>query len=161
KNLVIMNGTANDDGVAGDLPGGTAAHGGGILNDQGGKVTLDSVIVNSCTAAAGPGQDSAGGAIYASGTHVAVRLINGTGLNSNIAAAGNGASATSTTAAGLGANAFGGGAAIVGGRLTLTRSSIVNGRAIGGTGGNGFSGTATSSAGGAGGSASGGALFLS
>ena len=55
KNLTIRNGKAQDDGTEGVQPGETDAWGGGILS-TGGKLTLQNVVIECCTAqgAAGP-----------------------------------------------------------------------------------------------------------
>jgi hypothetical protein len=157
QDLAIQNGQATDDGVNGastnpNAPNGNRV-GGGILNN-GGSLTLDNVVIQSCQAI-GKGDsiinehttlDAHGGGI-ASLTGTGNVSITDSTLTGNAAAGGNGGNFNN----GAGSNAKGGSIYFEGGTLNIQTSRIDNSTATGGNGGNqdqngqtngGFGGTA-------------------
>lgn len=142
QNLVIRNGKAADDGTSGSSTNPTAQNanraGGGILNN-GGKVTLTSVGVESCQAI-GKGDslinehttlDAHGGAL-ASLTGTGNVVITDSKFSMNSAIGGNGGNFNN----GAGSNAQGGSIYVEGGTLSITGTRIENSSATGGNGGN-------------------------
>jgi hypothetical protein len=173
KDLVIEGGLALDDGTAGAIPGTTIPEGGGILND-GGKLTLDKVVVqdNSARGAAGrngfssgskggTGQAARGGGIYTNGGTLTLTQSTVAG---NIALAGNGGAGGNHTnrgaAGGNGGIGQGGGMYVAGGKVTLNQSAISGNGAGGGSGGHGGEGFFKGGTGGNGGAGQGGGLFV-
>jgi hypothetical protein len=157
QNLAIQNGRAADDGTSGASTNPTAQNtnraGGGVLNN-GGSVTLDNVVIDSCQAL-GKGDtvindhttlDAFGGGIASLGLTGNVIITNST-FTGDVAAGGNGGNFNN----GAGSNAKGGAIYFEGGTLSITGSRIDNSSANGGNGGNqdqngqtngGFGGTA-------------------
>lgn len=157
QDLAIQNGQAADNGTSGASTNPTAQNtnraGGGILNN-GGSVTLDNVIVQSCQAL-GKGDsvindhttlDAWGGGLASLGATGNVIITDST-LTGNTAAGGNGGNFNN----GAGSNAKGGSIYFEGGTLNVSGSLIENSAANGGNGGNqnqngqtngGFGGTA-------------------
>ena len=157
QDLAIQNGQAADNGTSGASTNPTAQNtnraGGGILNN-GGSVTLDNVIVQSCQAL-GKGDsvindhttlDAWGGGLASLGATGNVIVTDST-LTANTAAGGNGGNFNN----GAGSNAKGGSIYFEGGTLNVSGSLIENSAANGGNGGNqnqngqtngGFGGTA-------------------
>ena len=142
RNLVIRNGKAADDGTGGASTNPTAQNtnraGGGILNN-GGSLTLDNVIVQSCQAL-GKGDsvindhttlDALGGGLASLAATGNVIITNST-LTANAAAGGNGGNFNN----GAGSNAKGGSIYFEGGTLNINGSRIENSSANGGNGGN-------------------------
>jgi hypothetical protein len=157
QDLVIQNGKAADDGTSGMSTNPTSQNanrfGGGILNN-GGSVTLDNVVVQSCQAL-GKGDsvindhttlDARGGGL-ASLTATGNVIITGSTLTGNTALGGDGGNFNN----GAGSDAKGGSIYFEGGTLDIGGSRIENSNAGGGHGGNvsqngqtngGFGGTA-------------------
>ena len=157
QDLAIQNGQAADNGTSGASTNPTAQNtnraGGGVLNN-GGSLTLDNVIVQSCQAL-GKGDsvindhttlDALGGGL-ASLTATGNVIITDSTLTANTAAGGNGGDFNN----GAGSNAMGGSIYFAGGTLNINGSRIDNSAANGGKGGDqdqngqtngGFGGTA-------------------
>jgi len=157
QDLVIQNGKAADDGTSGASTNPTAQNsnrfGGGILNN-GGSVTLDNVVIQSCQAL-GKGDtvlndhtslDAFGGGLASLTATGNVTITNST-LTGNIAQGGNGNNFNN----GAGSNAKGGSIYFEGGTLNIDGSRIDTSTANGGNGGSvsqngmengGFGGTA-------------------
>jgi len=163
QNLVIRNGQAADDGTSGASTNPTAQNtnrfGGGILNN-GGSVTLDSVVVQSCQAI-GKGdsvvndhttRDANGGGI-ASLTATSNLNITDSRLTGNAATGGNSGNFNN----GAGSNAKGGSIYFEGGTLNISNSQVLSSNASGGMGGNG---PGNQQNGGRGGTAHGGGAYL-
>jgi hypothetical protein len=142
QDLVIQNGQAADDGTSGASTDPTAQNtnraGGGILNN-GGSLTLDNVIVQSCQAL-GKGDsvinqhttlDALGGGLASLAATGNVIITDST-LTANTAAGGNGGNFNN----GAGSNAMGGSIYFAGGTLNINGSRIDNSAANGGNGGN-------------------------
>ncbi|MFL6284317.1 MAG: choice-of-anchor Q domain-containing protein [Pyrinomonadaceae bacterium] len=142
QDLVIQNGKAADDGTSGMSTNPTSQNanrfGGGILNN-GGSVTLDNVVVQSCQAL-GKGDsvindhttlDARGGGL-ASLTATGNVVITGSTLTGNTALGGDGGNFNN----GAGSNAQGGSIYLEGGTLNIEGSRIENSAADGGHGGN-------------------------
>ncbi|MEA2711981.1 MAG: hypothetical protein QOF78_4582, partial [Phycisphaerales bacterium] len=129
---------------------GGGAHGGAIANDD--QIDIDHAVIRS-NIAIGGGGGSAGGVAEGAGVfndsagHV---TIADSTITNNLAAAGSVASAPTGVA---GARAAGGGIRNDGGVLAITRSTIDNNQALGGSGGTGTAGN-----GGAGGDGIGGGI---
>ena len=164
QDLVIQNGQAADDGTAGVSTNPTAQNtnraGGGILNN-GGSVTLDSVVVQSCQAV-GKGDsiinqhttlDAHGGGLASLGATGNVIITDGI-FTSNTAAGGNGGDFNN----GAGSNAKGGSIYFEGSTLTINESRIDNSAANGGISGSVDQNGQTN--GGAGGFAQGGGVWV-
>jgi hypothetical protein len=141
QDLVIQNGRAADDGTSGMSTNPTAQNanraGGGILNN-GGSLTLDNVIVQSCQAL-GKGDDiinehrtldAHGGGVASLGATGNVIITDST-LTANTAAGGNGGNFNN----GAGSNAKGGSIYFEGGTLNINGSRIANSAANGGISG--------------------------
>lgn len=141
QDLAIQNGQAADDGTSGASTNPTAQNtnraGGGILNN-GGTLTLDNVVVQSCQAL-GKGDsvinahttlDALGGGIASLTGTGNVTLTDSTLMN-NTAVGGNGGNFNN----GAGSNAKGGGIYFEGGTLNINGSRIDTTAAIGGNGG--------------------------
>src|SRR6266704_3620794 len=157
QDLAIQNGKAADDGTSGASTNPAAQNanraGGGILNN-GGSLTLDNVVVQSCQAL-GKGDsvindhttlDARGGGL-ASLTSTGNVTITGSTFTGNSALGGNGGNFNN----GAGSAAMGGSIYFEGGTLNIDGSRIDNSSANGGDGGNqdqngqtngGFGGTA-------------------
>lgn len=163
RNLAVRNGQAADDGTSGASTNPTAQNtnrfGGGILNN-GGNLTLDDVIVQSCQAL-GKGDsvvndhttlDAMGGGL-ASLTASAKVTVTDTTLTGNTAAGGNGGNFNN----GAGSNAKGGSIYFEGGTLNISGSRILSSNANGGMGGNG---PGNQQNGGMGGTAHGGGAYI-
>ena len=143
QDLVIQNGQAVDDGTAGVSlnPRNQTTHrvGGGILNN-GGSVTLNNVVIQSCQAlgradsTANPDGilEARGGGLGSLGTTGNVVVMNSV-LSGNTAIGGNGARNTNNNVA---SNAKGGSIYFEGGTLNINGSRIESSAANGGTGGN-------------------------
>jgi hypothetical protein len=142
QNLVIQNGKAADDGTSGASTNPTAQNtnraGGGILNN-GGRVTLANVTLQSCQAL-GKGDsvindhttlDAMGGGLASLGATGNV-IITDSRLLANTAAGGNGGNFNN----GAGSNARGGSIYFEGGTLNISGSRIEKSSANGGNGGN-------------------------
>jgi len=142
QNLVIQNGKAADDGTSGASTNPTAQNnnraGGGILNN-GGRVTLTNVTLQSCQAL-GKGDsvindhttlDAMGGGLASLGATGNV-IITDSRLAANVAAGGNGGNFNN----GAGSNARGGAIYFEGGTLSISGSRIDKSAANGGNGGN-------------------------
>jgi Bacterial Ig-like domain (group 3) len=135
SNLTITGGQATNGGSI----GGTAALGGGILNN-GGSLTLDDVTVTNNIAQGNPGQDAFGGGIYTNGTSLTLsdstvtlnQAIGGNGIAGN-----DGGTGQAGANGGNGGNAKGGGIYVAGGKLILKDSTIDHNKATGGKGANG------------------------
>jgi hypothetical protein len=164
QNLVIRNGQAGDNGTAGTSTNPTAQNtnreGGGILNN-GGSLTLDKVVVQSCQAI-GKGDsvinesttlEGAGGGLFSRGATANVIVLNST-FTSNTAAGGNGGNFNN----GVGSWARGGSIYFEAGTLTIDGSRIEKSTAIGGNGGNQDQSGQTN--GGIGGMALGGGVYV-
>jgi hypothetical protein len=164
QDLVIQNGQATDDGTSGVSTDPTATNtnraGGGILNN-GGSLTLNNVIVQSCQAL-GKGDsvinnhttlDALGGGLASLGLTGNVIITNST-LTGNTATGGNGGNFNN----GSGSNAMGGSIYFAGGMLNIDGSRIDNSAANGGNGGNQDQNGQTN--GGFGGLAQGGGVWL-
>jgi hypothetical protein len=125
-NVIIMGGTAQDDGTAGAVAGKTAAAGGAILN-KGGNLTLDNVVLESNQALAGYNLPALGGALDSTGG--SVTLINAT-FSSNTAQGGDNTNADPTV------NPIdygqGGGFYASGTTITVQASTFSNNQALGG-----------------------------
>src|SRR5882672_6872671 len=163
QDLAIQNGKAADDGTSGTSTNPTAQNtnrfGGGILNN-GGTVTLDNVIVQSCQAL-GKGDtvlndhttlDALGGGFASLGATGNV-IITGTTFTGDSAVGGNGNNFNN----GAGSNAKGGSIYFEGGTLNIDGSRIDNSAANGGNGGNG---PGNQQNGGFGGTAQGGGAYI-
>jgi hypothetical protein len=163
QDLAIRNGKAADDGTSGASTNPTAQNtnrfGGGILNN-GGSVTLDNVVVQSCQAV-GKGDtvlndhttlDALGGGL-ASLTATGNVLITDSTFTGDSALGGNGTNFNN----GAGSNAKGGSIYFEGGTLNLSGSRILLSSANGGTGGNG---PGNQQNGGSGGTAHGGGAYV-
>jgi hypothetical protein len=157
RDLAIRNGQAADNGTSGASTNPTAQNanraGGGILNN-GGSLTLNDVIVQSCQVL-GKGDtvindhttlDAHGGGLASLGATGNVTITDST-LTGNAATGGNGGNFNN----GAGSSAKGGSIYFEGGTLKISGSRIENSLAIGGNGGNqdqngqtngGFGGTA-------------------
>jgi hypothetical protein len=142
QNLVIQNGKAADDGSSGTNTNPTTQttnrFGGGILNN-GGRVTLTNVTLQSCQAL-GKGDsvindhttlDAMGGGLASLGATGNV-IITDSKLAGNIAVGGNGGNFNN----GAGSNARGGSIYFEGGTLNISGSRIDKSAANGGNGGN-------------------------
>ncbi len=164
QSLVIQNGKAADDGTSGASTNPTAQNtnraGGGILNN-GGRVTLINVIVQSCQAV-GKGDsvindhttlDAFGGGLASLAAAGNVSITDST-LTANTAAGGNGGNFNN----GAGSNARGGSIYFEGGTLNINGSRIDNSAANGGNGGNQDQNGQTN--GGFGGTAQGGGVWI-
>jgi hypothetical protein len=164
QNLVIQNGKAADDGTSGASTNPTAQNtnraGGGILNN-GGRVTLDNVIVQLCQAL-GKGDslindhttlDAFGGGLASLAATGNVIITDST-LKANTAAGGNGGNFNN----GAGSNAKGGSIYFEGGTLSVSGSRIDSSAANGGNGGNQDQNGQTN--GGFGGFAQGGGVYI-
>ena len=162
QDLVIQNGRAADNGTFGASTNPTAQNtdraGGGILNN-GGRVTLTNVTVQSCQAL-GKGDtivnnpnalDAMGGGLASLG--IGNVIITGSPLTANTAQGDNGGNFNN----GNGSGARGGSIYFEGGTLNISGSRILLSSAIGGIGGNG-PGNQTN--GGAGGASYGGGAYL-
>lgn len=163
RNLVIRNGQAGEDGTAGTSTNPTAQNtnrvGGGILNN-GGRLTLEKVTVQSCQAI-GKGDsivnehttlDAFGGGLASVAGTGSVTITDST-FTSNFAAGGNGGNFNN----GAGSNAKGGSIYFEGGTLNIDGSRILLSNAIGGNGGNG---PGNQQNGGMGGMAHGGGAYI-
>jgi hypothetical protein len=161
--LAIRNGQAADDGTSGASTNPTSQNmnrfGGGILNN-GGSLTLDDVVVQSCQAI-GKGDsvvndhttlDAFGGGI-ASVTATGNVTITDSTLTGNTALGGNGGNFNN----GAGSNAQGGAIYFEGGTLNISESRILSSNATGGMGGNG---PGNQQNGGMGGMAHGGGAYI-
>ncbi|HZT57022.1 MAG TPA: choice-of-anchor Q domain-containing protein [Pyrinomonadaceae bacterium] len=157
QDLIIRNGEAADDGTSGASTNPSSQNatrsGGGILND-GGSVTLDNVVVQSCRAL-GKGDtvisdhttlDAQGGGVASLGATGSVS-ITGSTFTGDSAQGGDGGNFNN----GAGSAAKGGSIYFEGGTLDIEGSRIDNSTASGGHGGNvsqdgqtngGFGGTA-------------------
>ena len=140
QDLVIRNGKAADDGTTGVSTNPAAQNtnrlGGGILNN-GGSVTLDNVILQSCQAQ-GRGDSNAnpagilearGGGLVSLGVTGNVVIMDST-LSGNIAQGGDGPGGNNN----VGSGAKGGSIYIEGGSLNITRSLLDSSAANGGNG---------------------------
>lgn len=163
RDLAIRNGRAADDGTAGASTNPTAQNtnrfGGGILNN-GGSLTIDDVIVQSCQAL-GKGDsvvndhttlDALGGGLASLGATGNVIITDST-FTSNTAAGGNGGNFNN----GAGSNAKGGSIYFEGGTLNISGSRVLSSNANGGMGGNG---PGNQQNGGMGGTAHGGGAYI-
>jgi hypothetical protein len=163
QNLVIRNGQAADDGSSGASTNPTAQNtnrfGGGILNN-GGSLTLNSVLIQSCQAL-GKGDsvvndhttlDAFGGGIASFAATGNVIIIDSS-LTANAANGGNGGNFNN----GAGSNAKGGSIYFEGGTLNIRSSRILSSSAKGGMGGNG---PGNQQNGGMGGTAHGGGAYI-
>lgn len=143
RGLIIRNGQAADDGTGGASTNPTAQNtnrfGGGILSN-GGSLTLDTVVLQSCQAI-GKGDsvindhttlDALGGGL-ASLTATGNVIITDSVLTGNTALGGNGGNFNN----GAGSNAKGGSIYLEGGTLNIRGSRILSSSANGGMGGNG------------------------
>lgn len=141
QDLAIQNGAAADNGTSGTSTNpasqNTDRFGGGILNN-GGSLTLDNVIVQSCQAL-GKGDsvindhttlDALGGGLASLAATGNVIITDST-LTGNTAAGGNGGNFNN----GAGSNAKGGSIYFEGGTLNVSGSRIDNSAANGGKGG--------------------------
>jgi hypothetical protein len=142
QNLVIQGGLALDDGSDGALAGTTDARGGGILNN-GGRVTLDDVVVQNNGAQGGdaamlstPGYNASGGGIYSTGG--ALTLAGATIANNQVVG-GRGGNPNAHNPAGDGGAGSGGGLYATGGSLDIADSMIASNHATGGRGGDAYS----------------------
>lgn len=164
QKLVIQNGKAVDDGTGGASTNPTAQNtnraGGGILNN-GGRVTLTNVTLQSCQAL-GKGDsiindhttlDALGGGLASLGATGNVIILDST-LTANAATGGNGGNFNN----GAGSNAKGGSIYFEGGTLNVSGSRIEKSSATGGNGGNQDQNGQTN--GGFGGSAQGGGVWV-
>jgi hypothetical protein len=154
SNVTITGGVAQDDGTAGVAPGTTDALGGGILN-QGGTVTLQSVVVTGNKALGTAGHNGEGGGIFSVGSLtlrntvvVDNQAIGGAGLavtgspgtNGSVVGVG-GAGNGGDALGGAGGVGEGGGIFVGGGQLLLASVSVICGNAAnGGNGGDGLGG---------------------
>ena len=142
QDLNIRNGKAADGGIGGASTNPTAQNtnrtGGGILNN-GGTVTLENVVVQSCQAI-GKGDsvvnehtvlEAHGGGLASLAATANVTITNST-FNGNSATGGNGGIFNN----GAGSGAKGGSIYFEGGTLNVTGSRIENSSAVGGNGGN-------------------------
>jgi hypothetical protein len=135
NNLTITGGLATDAGSV----GGSDALGGGILNN-GGNLTLNTVVVTGNTAQANTGHNARGGGIDSTGGSL---TLSSSTITSNSALGGPGAPGSNGQTGTNGSNggdAQGGGLYVSGGTLTITSSLIRNNVARGGNGGNGGNG---------------------
>jgi hypothetical protein len=164
QDLAIQNGQAADDGTSGVSTNPTAQNtnraGGGVLNN-GGSLTLDNVIVQSCQAV-GKGDsvinahttlDAFGGGLASLAATGNVIITDST-LTANSAVGGNGGNFNN----GAGSNAQGGSIYFAGGTLNINGSRIDTSSANGGNGGNQDQNGQTN--GGFGGLAQGGGLWV-
>jgi hypothetical protein len=166
QNLVIQGGLAQENGADGAQAGTTDALGGGIFNN-GGAVTLDSVVLQNNLARGGnalnngdaPGFSSRGGGLYSTGGTL---TISNSTMDGNAATGGTGAyddysvcASNCSFAGGTGGTSQGGGLYVGGGTLTLINSTIAANTLHGGTGGGSKYGI-----GGAGGAAQGSGLWF-
>jgi hypothetical protein len=165
QDLVIRNGKAADNGTSGASTNPTAQNtnrfGGGILNN-GGSVTLDNIIVQSCQAL-GKGDtvlndhttlDALGGGLASLGVTGTLVITDST-LSANAATGGNGNNFNN----GAGSNAKGGSIYFEGGTLDISGSRILLSSANGGIGGSTTS-FSNQQNGGAGGTAHGGGAYI-
>jgi hypothetical protein len=181
KNLTILKGLAQDDGIEGRLPGTSEALGGAILSNDS-TVILDHVIIRNNVALGGYGADGPTGAAGGDGFHArggglyldggSIELIDSE-IRRNKAIGGNGgvggaigvndADAIAHTG-GNGVGAVGGGLFALRADVTLTTSIITSNLALGGTGGEGGNGDifdkGTGGDGGLGGDGFGGGLYI-
>ncbi len=173
EDLTVRGGIARDSGVAGASTDEQAAVGGGILNA--GTVTLDSVVITSCTAAAGFGKDgtpgnltapgsggfsASGGGIFNGGTLTIISSV----IQVDTAHGGKGGGGSSSGdpngTGGDGGAGFGGGIFDIG-VLTVKQSTIASNAAYGGFGGDGGTDDfGIGPLGGSGGMAYGGGLYV-
>ena len=142
QDLVIENGKAADDGASGASTDPTAQNNnraGGCILNNGGGLTLDNVVVQSCQAL-GKGDsvinqhttlDAFGGGVASLNATGAVIITNST-LTNNTADGGDGGDFNN----GAGSNARGGSIYFEGGTLNVSGSRIENSSANGGNGGN-------------------------
>jgi hypothetical protein len=164
RGVIIRSGQAADDGTSGASTNPTAQNanraGGGILNN-GGRVTLTTVTLQSCQVL-GKGDslvnehttlDAHGGGLASLGATGNVIITDST-LVSNTATGGNGGIFNN----GAGSNAKGGSIYFEGGTLTIDGSRIEKSSATGGNGGNQDQNGQTN--GGFGGSAQGGGVWV-
>ena len=141
QDLAIQNGKAADDGTSGASTNPTSQNtnrfGGGILNN-GGSLTLDNVVVQSCQAL-GKGDsviddhttlDAMGGGL-ASLTGTGNVIVTNSTFTGDTAVGGNGGNFNN----GAGSNAKGGAIYFEGGTLNINGSRIDNSAASGGNGG--------------------------
>ncbi|MBC8030188.1 MAG: hypothetical protein H7Z16_08760 [Pyrinomonadaceae bacterium] len=163
RGVIIRSGQAADDGTSGASTNPTSQNanraGGGILNN-GGRVTLDNVIVQSCKAV-GKGDslvnehttlDAFGGGLASLAATGNVIITDST-LTGNTATGGNGGNFNN----GAGSNAKGGSIYFEGGTLNIRGSRILSSGANGGMGGNG---PGNQQNGGMGGTAHGGGAYI-
>ena len=163
RSLVIRNGQAGDDGTAGTSTNPTAQNttriGGGILNN-GGRLTLEKVTVQSCQAI-GKGDsivnehttlDAFGGGLASVAASGDVNIVDST-FTGNTASGGNGGNFNN----GAGSGVKGGSIYFEGGTLKIDGSRIILSNAIGGNGGNG---PGNQQNGGMGGIAQGGCAYI-
>jgi hypothetical protein len=183
QNLVIRGGLAQDNGIADTQPGTNDALGGGILNN-GGNVTLTTVVLQSNAAKGGPGANgkngrngqpgqtghsALGGGLYSSAGNV---TVSGGQIVSNQLTAGKGGKGGNGTkfsglpgVGGSGGNAQGAGLYVANGTLSLMGANVAGNLATAGAGGQSgspgpdFTVGFTGAVGGAGGNALGGGLF--
>jgi hypothetical protein len=172
SDLTIQNGIARDGGASGVPPDTEGSFGGGILNA--GTLELDRVVVQTCTAAGGPGKDATlgeppwagsggysalGGGIYNVGT----LTINQSLIRDNTAEGGKGGDGILNqdpiATGGDGGAGFGGGIYNAG-SMTMSQSTIAANDADGGHGGHGGESGSIGSAGGDGGPAYGGGVYI-
>jgi hypothetical protein len=160
NNLTLQNGY--------ELGSGSSAEGGAIYNR--GTLVLSAVTVQNNTAFGSAGQngtnksntgagaDAAGGGIWSSGS---LTCENGTVIQGNEVAGGNGGSASNLYVGqgGNGGNAFGGGVEIAGGAATLAGTTLSGNVAVGGIGG-AASVTGGDYGGGTGGNGEGGGVYV-
>lgn len=163
RRLVIRNGQAGDDGTAGTSTNPTAQNttriGGGILNN-GGRLTLENVTVQSCQAI-GKGDsivnehttlDAFGGGLASVAATGNVNITDST-FTGNNASGGNGGNFNN----GAGSSVKGGSIYFEGGTLNIDGSRILLSNTIGGNGGNG---PGNQQNGGMGGMAQGGCAYI-
>jgi len=156
KNLTIVGGLAQDDGIDGRLPGTSDALGGAILSNDS-TVILDHVIIRNNEALGGDGADglnapggdgfaARGGGVYLE--NGAVTLTN-SDIRRNKAIGGNGGAGGTigiqnpdniAPHGGDGTGAVGGGLFALRADVTLTTSIVAANSAIGGAGGEGGNG---------------------
>ena len=163
QDLVIQNGKATDNGTSGastdPAAQNTVRTGGGILNN-GGSVTLDTVIIQSCQAL-GKGDSSVNNFNSLEARGGGLASLNATGnvvitdstLTGNIAQGGNGGNFNN----GSGSGAKGGSIYFEGGTLNISGSQILQSSASGGIGGDG---PGNQQNGGGGGTAHGGGAYI-
>jgi hypothetical protein len=168
QDLAIKNGKAADDGTSGvstdpaSQNGGpfpsVPREGGGILNN-GGSVTLDNVVIESCQVL-GRGEtstvdhttiDAQGGGLASLGTGAVI--ITGSRFSNDSALGGDGLNINN----GNGSSARGGSVYFEGGTLNITGSTILSSHATGGQGGDG---PGNQQNGGSGGITQGGGVYL-